>query len=248
MKSTAERLLTISVDDGHPDDLQTADLLDKYDLAATFYIPARNPERPLMPEAEVRHLGERFEIGAHTLNHRPLRGLRVNELEEEVQGGKQWLEQLLGREATSFCYPKGKYDTAALQAVGRAGFVGARTCRYNLIGFPNHPQCWGLSTHAYSHSRSIQIRHALLERNLLGIVNYLGMYRAAVDWVRHFELAVERVQQQGGVAHLYFHSWEITATGQWRRLEELFRKLVDSGLQRITNSELFRKWHERKAA
>jgi hypothetical protein len=38
-----DRYVTISVDDGHPTDLRTADLLDKYGLGAIFYIPASNP-------------------------------------------------------------------------------------------------------------------------------------------------------------------------------------------------------------
>ena len=46
MKDTG--YLTISVDDGHPTDFKSAELLARYGLKATFYIPARNPEREVM--------------------------------------------------------------------------------------------------------------------------------------------------------------------------------------------------------
>ena len=47
------RFVTISVDDGDPRDFRTAELLDKYGLKATFYIPSRNPERPVMAESQI---------------------------------------------------------------------------------------------------------------------------------------------------------------------------------------------------
>ena len=62
-----ERFVTISIDDGHVTDLRTAELLTKYGLQATFYICARNPERPVMELAQIRELAKAFEIGAHTL-------------------------------------------------------------------------------------------------------------------------------------------------------------------------------------
>jgi peptidoglycan/xylan/chitin deacetylase (PgdA/CDA1 family) len=38
-ETAKEKYVTISVDDGHPTDLRTVDLLHKYGLTATFYIP-----------------------------------------------------------------------------------------------------------------------------------------------------------------------------------------------------------------
>ena len=56
--------LTFSIDDGHPKDLETADLLSKYGLKATFYIPATNPERPVMSASQIRTVAQTFEVGA----------------------------------------------------------------------------------------------------------------------------------------------------------------------------------------
>ncbi len=66
---TPDRYLSISVDDGHPTDFRTAELLNKYGLNATFYVPATNSEREVISKQQVRELASRFEIGGHTLNH-----------------------------------------------------------------------------------------------------------------------------------------------------------------------------------
>lgn len=243
------RYLTVSVDDGHPDDRRVAELLDRYDLAGTFYIPARNPERAVMSTKAIRDLAQLFEIGAHTFNHRPLRGLPASEVRSEVENGKDWLQQAIGRPIESFCYPKGQFDRGALSAAADAGFLGSRTCMYNVIDYPKHPQCWGLSTHAYSHSAAIQIRHAILGRNWKGLWNYLKRFRDSVDWVSHFKCVVDLVEECGGVAHLYLHGWEISATNQWDRLESLFRYLSRStSFDRLTNGQLFAQWHRTKGS
>ncbi|MCX6910233.1 MAG: polysaccharide deacetylase family protein [Verrucomicrobia bacterium] len=67
--------LTISVDDGHPLDMRTAELLDRHGLKATFYVPAANPEREVMTKEQVRELSRRFEMGGHTYHHVPLASL-----------------------------------------------------------------------------------------------------------------------------------------------------------------------------
>jgi len=236
--------LTISVDDGHPTDLRAAELLAKYDFQATFYVPARNPEREMMSREEIREIGARFEIGSHTLNHRPLKHLPREEARAEIQDGKRWLEEITGKQAVSFCYPRGKFDRTAVGLVRDAAFLGARTCMFNLSGYPQSPFLWGVSTHASSHSAATQIRHALLERNFRGISSFLWLHKGARDWAEHFLHAVDFVERRGGVAHLYFHSWEIEEQNQWKKMEVLLKGISGrKALARITNGELFVRWH-----
>jgi len=147
--------VTFSVDDGHPTDLTTAELLQKYELKATFYIPLRNAERCVMSGSQIQQLGRQFEIGAHTVNHVALTSLNKEQAWSEVKDGKIWLENLLGNEVVSFCYPRGKFSATTAALVRKAGFLGARTCLFNLVEFPGDPFCWGVSTHAYNHSPAV---------------------------------------------------------------------------------------------
>lgn len=90
------RYVTISVDDGSAEDMKTAELLHKHGLQATFYVPARNPERPVIASEQMRELARRFEVGSHTLNHAPLKFMSDGKAFREIVEGKQWLEQALG--------------------------------------------------------------------------------------------------------------------------------------------------------
>ena len=117
----SSRYITISVDDGYPLDSRVADLLNKYGLQATFYIPASNPERPVMAPNQIRELSRQFEIGGHTYHHAGLKALPEEKAFAEICDGKKWLEDLLGQPVISFCYPQGKFNssTPALRKEGR---------------------------------------------------------------------------------------------------------------------------------
>lgn len=238
-----DRYVTISVDDGHPTDLRTADLLDKYGLGATFYAPATNPERPVMSAAQIREISKRFEVGAHTMNHVPLRFLPQARAWSEVNEGKMWLEDILGRRVVSFCYPRGKFNARTAAIVKEAGFIGARTCLLNLCDFPRNPFFWGVSTHAAPKSRFIELRHALLEKNFKGAWNYFDIFKGSRMWPSHFLSALDHVEVHGGIAHLYLHSWEIDKANEWQTLESIFQSIHErKTLSRATNGSLFEMW------
>ena len=69
-----------------------------------------------------------FEIGAHGLTHRNLTQLDDVALVEETVRPMQVLQDLLGREITSFAYPYGDYDDRVVAAVKEAGYRQACTC------------------------------------------------------------------------------------------------------------------------
>jgi peptidoglycan/xylan/chitin deacetylase (PgdA/CDA1 family) len=235
--------VTISIDDGHPTDLRTADLLQKYGLKATFYVPARNMEREVMSSSALRELSGTFELGGHTMSHVSLRSLSENMALTEIVNCKNWLEDLSGKPVASFCYPKGKFNRATAGLVKKAGFKGARTCLFNLHEFPTDPFLWGVSTHAYTHSHMVQMRHAILERNVAGAWNYWKIYKGTTLWQQHFLLAFDHVAKHGGIAHLYMHSWEIDQLAQWAVLESVFAYIANQpSLARVTNGELFGLW------
>jgi peptidoglycan/xylan/chitin deacetylase (PgdA/CDA1 family) len=242
-----EGLVTISVDDGHPNDLRVAEMLSRSKLKATFYVPRSGEGRAILPETEIRALGTGFEIGSHTLNHVPLTQVDDGEAWEEIASGKRWLEDVTGGAMASFCYPRGKVSRRIAALVRRAGFRGARTCMLNLRSWPRDPFYWGASSQAHSHSPVVQIRHAIAEANLTGAVNFALVHRFRRDWVAHFERSLDWVDTHGGVAHLFLHSWEIDDQGDWGRLDRALRSAAErSRLKPVTNGELFEMWWERQ--
>jgi hypothetical protein len=55
------------------------------------------------------------------------------------------------------------------------------------------------------------------------------------------------VERHGGVAHLYLHSWEVDADGEWDALERVLREAaMRKDLTPITNGALFELVDERR--
>ncbi len=232
--------LTISVDDGCPLDMRTAELLDHHGLKATFYVPASNQEHEVMTKEQVRELSRRFEIGGHTYHHIPLALLPDDQARAEILDGKRWIEDVTGQPARAFCYPQGKFTSRTEELVKAAGFIGARTCFFNRSEMPRDLYRCGVSTHAYNHSALIQIRHALLEANFKGAIDFFRVHKAERDWEIHFQHAIAAVEREGGVAHLYFHSWEIDEQRDWDRLARVFAHVAArKQLIRVANGDLF---------
>jgi peptidoglycan/xylan/chitin deacetylase (PgdA/CDA1 family) len=233
--------LTLSIDDGHPTDLKTAELVANFGLRATFYVPASNRERPVMSVAEIRELSAIFEIGSHTLNHRRVNRLSDSEARIEIDDGKKWLEDVLSQEVVSFCYPGGKFNQRTGQIVKDAGFLGARTCRVNTYSAPADPFHWGVTTQAYTHG----VLKSLRMNSLAGSMNQLRICGLAHDWETHFVRSLDWVEGKGGIAHLYIHSWETDMLGEWNKLKRVLANAASrKRLIRVSNGDLFAKWHK----
>jgi peptidoglycan/xylan/chitin deacetylase (PgdA/CDA1 family) len=243
-----EKYVTISVDDGHPTDLRTVDLLHKYGLTATFYVPGANHERVVMTPAQIRDIDREFEVGSHTLSHIRLTWMSPERARNEVIDGKKFSEDTLGHEVVAFCYPGGKFNRRIEKYVEEAGFLAGRTCRYFLNDYPKNPFSWDISTYANTYPAYVQVRHCFLEYNFAGAYRYLTTFKSRVPWVDQFVCALDDVNQNGGMAHLYFHSWEIEQNGEWDKLEHLFQIIAQyKELTPVTNGFLNRRWHERRA-
>src|SRR5687768_14224449 len=101
-----ETIITTSWDDGHPLDLRIAEMLTRYGLTGTFYIP-RSISTGVMSDVQLRDLSTQFEIGAHTLNHVFLTDTDSATARDEISGSKKWVEDTTGRPCTVFCPPAG---------------------------------------------------------------------------------------------------------------------------------------------
>ncbi len=243
---TADKYITISIDDGDVSDFRTADLLAKYGLQATFYVPGSNEERAVMSPKQIREIDQQFEVGSHTLHHVRLHKLSTQVASREIVDGKKFSEDAVGHEVVSFCYPGGKYNRRVAKLVSEAGFLAARTCRYFLNDYPEDPFSWDISTYANTYPSYVQLRHCILERNFAGAYRYVTTFRSKVPWAAQFVCALEDVSRNGGIAHLYFHSWEIGENGEWGELENVFKTVRQYPLTPVTNGFLYRRWHEKR--
>jgi peptidoglycan-N-acetylglucosamine deacetylase len=222
-------IVTTSWDDGHPCDLRLAAALAASGLPATFYVPVVGEEGKsvLGPAALRSFLHQGFEIGAHTVTHRTLPNLDSDGLMREVGGSKHLMEDQLGEEVRMFCYPRGRYDRRVIGSVQQSGFLGARTTRMfsQSLRFGRYEMPTSLQ--AYPHPPLNYLKNLGKRRDLFGLARYFSKYAWCKNWVEMGKLMFDDTVREGGIWHLYGHSWELEELGLWDQLQELFRYVAD---------------------
>jgi len=228
-------MLTTSWDDGHRDDIRLARMLKAYGLKGTFYVSPEDQEfarQDLLTAHEIRNISLDFEIGAHTLTHPRLPAIPEGQAEEEIFGSKTVLEEITGKKVETFCYPYGSYTKAHVQLVKKAGYRYARTVtryRFELAD----PYEAGTSVHAYNHGCYDMWRIAHFARfRPVRALQYS-------EWDALACAMFDRVIREGGIYHLWGHSWEIDKHNDWDRLERVFRYIsAHPQVKYVANGEL----------
>lgn len=236
--------ITTSWDDGHPKDLKLAELLAKYEIPATFYLPIKNPERRVMKDKEIRKLAKNFEIGSHSLNHKILTELSLEEAKKEIAEGKKRLENIIGYEVESFAYPSGKYNQEIKQLVGFSGFKYARTVSMFATSVGDKLLA-PTTVHAYNHHSLRYLQHGAYRRLFYSLARSGNL---SLDWRVLAKASFDWCLVNGGVYHLWGHSWEIEENNDWVRLEKILAYIAKktTKTQRRTNSELLGDLEEEK--
>ncbi|MCQ9207746.1 MAG: polysaccharide deacetylase family protein [Omnitrophica bacterium] len=135
----SEKTVCITFDDGYKDNYENAyPALEKYGLKATVFVTAgfigkgKGAFGEYLSWREIREMKKSgvFTFGCHSFSHRNLVGLREDELDEEIKGGKDVLEDATGSEAETFAYPFGwhsAFNKQVRDAVEKQGFLCAFT-------------------------------------------------------------------------------------------------------------------------
>ncbi len=209
-----KRIVTTSWDDGHKLDLKLAHLLQKYNIPATFYVSPASTEFPkedLLSKQEIQLLSEDFEIGGHTLHHPNLSQIPLASAIDDIKAGRDILESIVGEKLQSFAYPYGAYTGQVQKAVLDLGFTVVRTTKRFAIAASQDYGALPTTVHAYTH---------------LSDIPQLPRY-GTIKWsklARHF---FDRTMEDGGVFHLWGHSWEIDKNNEWKNLEAVFEYISD---------------------
>jgi len=233
--------ITTSWDDGHQLDLRVAELLTKYRLHGTFYIP-KESENGTMKAVQVRELSRAFEIGAHTLHHVVLTSAADQHARQEIIDSKSWVEETTGLPCLMFCPPTGRYSNSHVEMVRKAGYVGLRTVEMVSLDFPRQKSGLMLlptTLHAYPHS------HIAFARNTIKRAAFGNLWRfiahgCSTEWPTLARSLLRQALTSGGVFHLWGHSWALQETGQWQRLDEVLRFMSEFASQApaLTNGQI----------
>lgn len=218
------RFVTTSWDDGDRADLRIAELLSSRGIPGTFYVPLIpfREKKYALDAVELRSLlAQGFEIGAHSVSHKNLSKLSGQDLEDEVGPCKAMLEDTVGREVGMFCYPGGRYNRNVLNALKSAGYRGARTVRMLATELPFEPFEMAVSVQAYPHPVLNYAKNLGRSRRLDCLKNGWAHRGALSTWSKLAKQMFDGVMRNGGVWHLYGHSWEIDQLDLWGELEDV---------------------------
>jgi peptidoglycan/xylan/chitin deacetylase (PgdA/CDA1 family) len=194
--------LDTSWDDGRIQDIRLCELLVKYEMPATFYIPGNTD---LTPE-QIKDLSKKFIIGSHTMNHpNDLKLLSNTEQWQEINQGINFIKDIVGYRPERFCYPRGRYNLQTLEIVKKLDIKMART---TLVGNLDPIE---------NHLRTPTTVHAFNRKEY-----------GKLDWLSYGRKMLKKWQKQGGIFHFWGHSWEIDKNNDWIRLEKFLKEMHQS--------------------
>ena len=231
-------VVTTSWDDGDRADLRLAELLQSRGMVGTLYVPIEPfLGRPALKRNELRMLSDAgFEIGAHGVDHEHMPSLSRDQTLRVVRECRNRLESTVGQSVRMFCYPGGHFTRTTVRCLADAGYHGARTTRmlatrssFGRFEMPTTVQ-------AYPHSGFTYLKNTLKAGRPVRLFNYVIGGRNG--WVELGKRTFDRVLQDGGVWHLYGHSWEIEDHNLWDGLAELMDYVSGrTGVLYLTNGD-----------
>jgi peptidoglycan/xylan/chitin deacetylase (PgdA/CDA1 family) len=138
------RPLLVTFDDGYSDIFDNAaPVLRRLGMPATMYVITDRPPLPnsgFLTWRGVRELERTgFDIGSHTVTHRPLTILSNQEVVEELVRSRRELERHLGHPVQWLAYPHGAVDARIVELARRAGYVLGVTSSPGIVQEAAHP-------------------------------------------------------------------------------------------------------------
>lgn len=233
--------ITTSWDDGHPDDMRIAEILERRGFQGTFYVPTSNSEgRPTLSAATVLELANHFEIGGHGRTHSPLPRMTLAECEWEIKSNRDYIADTIGHEPFGFCLIQGKGGKREIQTALKSGYRYVRTIN-RTRDIVNRLKCTlNVSNQFYQHSSMTLIK---------------GMFRAAaaaelpdfsipdtnLSLPKRIAWSADRAKRSGRSFHLWGHGWEVAEHSLWGELDETLLRLSDiyPPESRLTNGQIF---------
>ncbi|MBU4332058.1 polysaccharide deacetylase family protein [Patescibacteria group bacterium] len=239
--------ITFSFDDGSREDLRLLELLNRYNLKGTFYVP-KNFRLRTLTDADVKLIARTQEIGGHTLHHQTLTELSPAQQRKEIFDSKKYLEELTGKKVGVMSYPNGPYNADIIELLKEAGYLGARTVKRGPFSSPNSFEL-AVTLQFYPFPLRKKDKNSFLwGRYLFGplwwhrdLTKYL-LPISFLSWKRLSRNSFDYINKHGGTLHFWGHGWEIEKYGFWQEVEA-FLKYVSGrdDVEYVTNGELVKK-------
>jgi peptidoglycan/xylan/chitin deacetylase (PgdA/CDA1 family) len=125
------RYVILTVDDGHESSMWAADLLEKHECRATFFVTRdRCLTRPkFIREPDIRKLRNRgFSLGTHGTTHHGLTFLSTERCRNEIKESREWIEEVIGEQVRYMAAPGGFINSRVMNLAYEQGYALVGTC------------------------------------------------------------------------------------------------------------------------
>jgi peptidoglycan/xylan/chitin deacetylase (PgdA/CDA1 family) len=113
--------VVITNDDGHPESLRFAEILERHGVFATYFLPT---DMQLSTD-QIRILDQHGEVGGHTVTHAELSRLSTGGQRAQIATNKHFLESVVGHPIRCFAYPYGVFTSDTVRIVREISYDGA---------------------------------------------------------------------------------------------------------------------------
>lgn len=226
---------TCSFDDGDVADLRLAQLLKKYNLKGTFYIPKTcDLVYKSLSENQIKELATLSEIGGHTISHQVLTRISPVQARCEIFDCKLWLENVVGQPILSFCPPTGRFNNSHIAVQKEVGFKAMRTVEMlsysiNRIKVLGDFVILPTTTQVYNHSGTAYLKNRVKRLRPVNYLSFKKLFNSNWETMSENYLAfLNRISEQEPgeyYFHLWGHSWEIEKYSLWNSLENFLAKV-----------------------
>lgn len=150
-----QRIVTITFDDAFSDFYDLAyPIIQELSIPCTVFIPSgligkynewdsnmiNYVRRKLMTSRQLKELARQgiVDFGSHSINHKSMSKLPIDEMIKEAVESKRTLEKILDYPITMFSYPFGHYSNVTTRILSEAGYEIAVTSRWGSQNSGKH--------------------------------------------------------------------------------------------------------------
>lgn len=181
--SNEKKKIALTFDDGpHPKNTEKIlDILDKYDVSATFFIVGVNAKN--YPDTLKQVAKRGHEIGNHTYSHIILKDKSKDTVNNELLSAEKEIEQITGGKTNLLRPPCGIYDNNTVNFAVENG--------YKVV-------LWNIDTHDWAHSSVESIVNSI-EKNVKGgdIVLFHDYVSGKNNTKEALEIIIPKLKKQG---------------------------------------------------
>jgi peptidoglycan/xylan/chitin deacetylase (PgdA/CDA1 family) len=229
--------LTTSWDDGTPEDVELAELLNRHGYLATFYATTGPGGSRTIDDRGLARLVELgHELGNHGRTHRRFVELSPEEIRRDIAWGEEEIGRF-GPPGPVVAPPRGAVNRGVIEILNEQGF----TVRLAPIlgGRRARPGTMSPTAQVYPHSARVTYLHLLRRRTLPAIRFLRAWSRSRSMRQRLLAIAGEAAGSETSI-HVWGHSEEIDRLGMWRDLELFLEAARERGFAASTNGDLVR--------